>query len=81
VHVRDCIAAIERAAPQVKGRITFDDERLPFPEEFEAETLERALGPLSWRPLSEGVRETVEHYRRVGAAVSPAPVSPRAEPG
>jgi UDP-glucuronate 4-epimerase len=81
VHVRDCIAAIERAAPQVEGRITFDDEQLPFPEEFEAETLERALGPLSWRPLDEGVRETVEHYRRVGAAVSPAPVSPRAEPG
>ncbi len=81
VHVRDCIAAIERAAPQVEGRITFDDEQLPFPEEFEAETLERALGPLSWRPLDEGVRETVEHYRRVGSAVSPAPVSPRAEPG
>jgi nucleoside-diphosphate-sugar epimerase len=68
VHVRDCIAAIERAAPEVKGTVTFDDEQLPFPAEFEAETLERALGPLSWRPLDEGVRDTIEHYRRVAAA-------------
>jgi UDP-glucuronate 4-epimerase len=68
VHVRDCIAAIEQAAPEVKGRVTFDDEQLPFPAEFEAETLERALGPLSWRPLDEGVRDTIEHYRRVAAA-------------
>src|SRR2546421_2656735 len=81
VHVRDCVEAIERVAPQVAGRVTFDDEPLPFPEEFEAETLERALGPLRWRSLDEGVRDTVEHYRRVGSAVSPAPVSPRAEPG
>ena len=68
VHVRECVAAIERAAPEVAGRITFDDEQLPFPNEFEAETLERALGPLRWRPLDEGVRDTVEHYRRVVAA-------------
>jgi nucleoside-diphosphate-sugar epimerase len=68
VHVRDCIAAIERAAPEVKDRVTFDDEQLPFPAEFEAQTLEHALGPVSWRPLEEGVRDTVEHYRRVAAA-------------
>jgi UDP-glucuronate 4-epimerase len=67
VHVRDCVAAIERAAPEVTGKVTFEDEQLPFPPEFEADTLERALGPLSWRPLDKGVRETVEHYRRVAA--------------
>jgi nucleoside-diphosphate-sugar epimerase len=81
VHVRDCVAAIERAAPEVRGMVTFDDDPLPFPDEFESETLERALGPLSWRPLDVGVQETVEHYRRVGHAVAPAPLSPRGEPG
>jgi UDP-glucuronate 4-epimerase len=64
VHVRDCVEAIERAAPDAAGRITFDEEPLPFPEEFEAETLEQALGPLRWRPLDQGVRDTIEHYRR-----------------
>lgn len=66
VHVRECVEAIARAAPEVAGRITFDNEPLPFPEEFEAETLERALGPLRWRSLDEGVRATIDHYRRAG---------------
>jgi hypothetical protein len=65
------VAAIERAAPEVAGKLSFDEEPLPFPEEFEAETLERALGPLRWRPLDEGVRDTIEHYRRAAVARSP----------
>jgi UDP-glucuronate 4-epimerase len=63
VSMTECVAAIEAAAPGAD--ITFDDVQLPFPEEYESESLERALGPLEWRPLEEGVRLTVEHYASV----------------
>jgi UDP-glucuronate 4-epimerase len=59
-HMSAVVAAIESAAPEVTGKITFDDVALPFPDEFEAQE------PLTiaWTPLGEGVRETVEHFRR-----------------
>ena len=63
VHMRDAVAAIERAAPAASGRISFDDEQLPFPPEFEAASLEDALGPIRWTPLEHGVRETIQHFR------------------
>jgi UDP-glucuronate 4-epimerase len=72
VDMGEAVSAIEAAAPEASGRITFDDVQLPFPPEFESESLERALGPLTWTPLAEGVRETVEHYRRQAAALAPA---------
>jgi nucleoside-diphosphate-sugar epimerase len=52
----EVVAAIEEAAPGAAGRITYADERLPFPEEFEASA------PLS-TPLRDGVRETIELFR------------------
>jgi UDP-glucuronate 4-epimerase len=59
-HMSAMVAAIESAAPEVTGRITFDAAALPFPETLEAE---EPL-PLAWTPLEQGVRETVEHFRR-----------------
>jgi hypothetical protein len=50
------VAAIEAAAPESAGRITYDELALPFPEEFESS------GALP-TPLDVGVRETVEHFR------------------
>ena len=66
VHMRDVVAAVERAAPGAAGRISFEDEQLPFPPEFEATSLEEALGPIGWTPLDDGVRETIEHFRARG---------------
>jgi hypothetical protein len=40
------------------------DERLPFPEALEGTLLERLIGPVERTPLVEGVRRTIEHYRR-----------------
>jgi hypothetical protein len=57
VEMSAVVAAIEAAAPEAAGRITYDELTLPFPEEFEAS---EALAT----PLEEGVRETVEHFRR-----------------
>jgi UDP-glucuronate 4-epimerase len=57
VHMGEVVAAIEAAAPDVAGRITFDDVQLPFPAEFEAAT------PMPSTPLETGVRETIELFR------------------
>ncbi|HXH89108.1 MAG TPA: NAD(P)-dependent oxidoreductase, partial [Gaiellaceae bacterium] len=40
----EVVAAIEAAAPEVAGRISFAETPLPFPAELEATALERALG-------------------------------------
>ena len=59
----EVVAAIEAAAPQIVGRITWKNERLPFPESLEGRLLERLVGPLPRTPLAEGVRRTIEHFR------------------
>ncbi len=56
VSMAEVVAAIEAAAPEAAGRITYADDPLPFPEEFEASA------PLS-TPLADGVRATIEHFR------------------
>jgi UDP-glucuronate 4-epimerase len=57
VHMGDVVRAIEAAAPEVAGRITFDDVQPAFPEEFEA------AAPAPATPLEVGVRETIELFR------------------
>ena len=59
----EVVAAIEAASPEAAGRITWVDERLPFPETLEATALERLVGPLPHTPLAHGVRRTIEHFR------------------
>jgi UDP-glucuronate 4-epimerase len=62
-HASEVVSAIEAAAPEVAGRITFDDVQLPFPEEMEAGDLEDVVGPIEWTTLHEGTRQTIELYR------------------
>ena len=62
--LEEVVAAIEEAAPEVAGRVTFTDTRLPFPERLESGLLERLIGPVPRTPLAEGVRQTVEHFRK-----------------
>lgn len=63
-HMADVVRAIEAAAPESAGRITFDDVQLAFPEEFEAKA------PAPATPLEVGVRETIELFRRQTSSVS-----------
>jgi hypothetical protein len=59
------VAAIEGAAPG--AGVTFEDD--PFaamPESFNGSALTRALDRVEWRPLDEGVRQTVERFRELG---------------
>jgi UDP-glucuronate 4-epimerase len=62
-HASDVVSAIEAAAPEVAGRITYDDVQLPFPEEMEEGALEDVVGPIEWTTLREGTRQTIELYR------------------
>jgi nucleoside-diphosphate-sugar epimerase len=68
--MEEVVDAIEEAAPEVAGRITWQDERLPFPESLEGRVLETLVGPLPRTPLAEGVRSTIEHFRSSGGQAS-----------
>jgi UDP-glucuronate 4-epimerase len=59
----DIVAAIEAAAPQMSGKITFAPIQLPNPEDVDSSALDGALGPIHWAPLNEGVRRTIEHFQ------------------
>jgi len=61
--IEDMVAAIETAAPEIVGKITWTEEQLPFPESLEATLLERLVGPLPQTPLAVGVKRTIEHFR------------------
>ena len=60
----EVVAAIEDAAPEAAGQITWEDTALPFPAELEARALEELVGPLPQMALAEGVRATIERFRR-----------------
>jgi UDP-glucuronate 4-epimerase len=69
-HATDVVSAIEAAAPEVAGQVTFEDAQLPFPEEMDSGGLEEVVGPIDWTPLADGARLTIEHYRAVVAPTS-----------
>ena len=60
----EVVGAIEAAAPEAAGRISYEGDALPFPPALEARGLERLVGRLPRTPLSDGVRATVECFRR-----------------
>jgi UDP-glucuronate 4-epimerase len=62
-HMRDLVAAIEKAAPEAADTIGFVDVQLPFPEELDAGDLEKVVGYAPSTPLEEGVRATIELFR------------------
>jgi nucleoside-diphosphate-sugar epimerase len=55
----EVVAAIEAAAPDAAGTITWKETPLPFPAELEF----GALGPVPSTSLAHGVRETIERFR------------------
>jgi UDP-glucuronate 4-epimerase len=64
VSTAEVIAAIEKAEPSARGRITYDDLPLPFPQEVDNSALIEAIGPFRFTPLEDGVAETLEIFRR-----------------
>ena len=62
VSIADIVAEIERARPEARGQISFDDTPLPIPDEFDDTAIRAALGPLPSTPFADGVRATVERF-------------------
>jgi nucleoside-diphosphate-sugar epimerase len=65
VHMSDVVSAIEAAAPEAE--VTHGDEPLPFPDELPGQRF-----PVPVTPLTDGVAETIEHFRRLTRPVIPA---------
>ena len=57
LEMAEVVSAIEAAAPEVAGQITYEETPLPFPAEFESSA------PLT-TPIEQGVGETIELFRR-----------------
>lgn len=68
VHIAEVVAAIEAAAPEMRGQITFEAKALPFPEELEGASLARLIGDVPRTPLAEGVAWTVNRFRELVAS-------------
>lgn len=66
VDMPSWIAAIEEAVPDAAGLITFSSNELPFPSEIEHAAL-AAIGPVPVTDYREGIRATVDVFRRLAA--------------
>jgi UDP-glucuronate 4-epimerase len=66
--MRELVGAIEAAAPEVAGALTWDETPLPFPSELEATALERTIGPVPRTPLDDGVAATVATFRALASS-------------
>jgi UDP-glucuronate 4-epimerase len=63
VSVPEVIEAIERAAPEAKGRITAAGDPLPFPPSVDATSFVELVGGPTSRPFGDGVAEAIAAFR------------------
>lgn len=63
-HMRELVAAIEAAAPEAAGSVTFEETPLAMPEQLATGGLAQAIGPIDVTSLEAGVAATIEHFRR-----------------
>jgi nucleoside-diphosphate-sugar epimerase len=61
--MEEVVAAIEAAAPEVAGQISWEEAPLPFPARVEMRALEAAIGTLPQPPLAEGIAETISLFQ------------------
>jgi UDP-glucuronate 4-epimerase len=63
VSVEDVVAAIEQAAPEAAGRITFGGDPLPFPASVDSTSFTDLVGGPTSRPFPEGVAAAIAAFR------------------
>ena len=68
VSMDDVVAAIEAAAPDSAGLISYDDVTLPFPAHVDASSLVTAIGPVQELPFEDGVADAIARFRSLLAA-------------
>jgi nucleoside-diphosphate-sugar epimerase len=64
----EVVAAIEAAAPEAKGTITVSGSQMPFPTDIDDSAVNATLGPLTWRPFAQGVKNTIDDFKAAIAA-------------
>jgi UDP-glucose 4-epimerase len=57
--------ALCQVEPAAASLITFGDRQIPIAYDLDDSALERDLGPMPRTPLVEGLRQTLEHFRRL----------------
>jgi UDP-glucuronate 4-epimerase len=60
---QEIISAISKIVPESSGTITTATDPLFTPDAYEGKAVETLLGPLDWRPLETGVKNTIEVLR------------------
>jgi nucleoside-diphosphate-sugar epimerase len=63
VSMEGVVSAIEAAAPEARGLISYDAVTLPFPEAVDAASLTDVIGPVEELPFQQGVADAVERFR------------------
>lgn len=63
-HVREVVDAIDAAAPEMAGQITFEDQPLALPDGTDDNALVAAIGAVHTTPLKEGVAATIRHFKQ-----------------
>ena len=63
-NMPEIIAAIDAAAPEMTGKVTFAPAGLSLPEAVDGQPLEDALGSIPWIPLADGVQRTIAQFRQ-----------------
>lgn len=61
--VDEVIDAIDAAAPEMEGKISAEPVVMPFPEDMDGTPLEAAIGKIAWRPMKEGVAQTIADFK------------------
>ena len=77
VHMREIVEAIEAAAPAMRGKLSFADVKLGFPEEMDGTPLLSVLGPLPHTSLAEGIAATMSTFQQALADGRPVPALSR----
>jgi nucleoside-diphosphate-sugar epimerase len=65
--IADVVAAVERLLPEARGLLTHGEEPLALPAELQTGAFEELVGGFEWTALEEGVRLTIEHFRRTSS--------------
>jgi nucleoside-diphosphate-sugar epimerase len=61
----EIVVAIQAAAPG--AAITFGGGPLPLPPQLESVGFDREIAPFPRTPLADGIRMTIDHFRRAAA--------------
>ena len=60
--------AMVRVEPSAAELITFGDKQIPIAYDLDDAALQRDLGPMPRTPLEEGLRQTIDHFKKLHRA-------------